>query len=71
MRFPELSHRRICAIAAAVLAIGGAIEPVRAQPRTQLVVGITDNINSYNPIADSAAFMIRVVFIWNSFRPSR
>ena len=60
MRFPELSHRRICAIAAAVLVIGGTISPARAQSRTQLVVGVTDNINSYNPIADSAAFMASV-----------
>ena len=29
-------------------------------PRTQLVVGVTDNVNSYNPIADSAAFMASV-----------
>ena len=33
---------------------------LHAQSRTQLVVGVTDNVNSYNPIADSAAFMASV-----------
>ena len=60
MRIPGLSHRRMCAIAAAVLVIGAAISPARAQSRSQLVVGVTDNINSHNPIADSAAFMASV-----------
>ena len=47
-------------MAAAVLVISGAVSPVAAQSRTQIVVGVTDNINSYNPIADSAAFMASV-----------
>ena len=60
MRIPDLSHRRICAIAAAVLADRRRHFAAHAQSRTQLVVGVTDNINSYNPIADSAAFMASV-----------
>ena len=64
MRVPALSQRRICAIAVAMLLIGGTISPVGAQSRTQLVVGVTDNINSYNPIADSAAFMASV---WSGY----
>ncbi len=47
-------------MAAAVLVISGAVSPVAAQSRTQIVVGVTDNINSYNPVADSAAFMASV-----------
>ena len=50
----------MCAIAAAVLADRRHRSPAHAQSRTQLVVGVTDNINSYNPIADSAAFMASV-----------
>jgi peptide/nickel transport system substrate-binding protein len=47
-------------MAAAVLVISGAVWPVAAQSRTQIAVGVTDNINSYNPVADSAAFMASV-----------
>ena len=60
MRFPDLSHHRIYAIAAAALVIGATISPTRAQSRTQLVVGVTDNINRHNPIAYSTAFMASV-----------
>ena len=46
---------------AALVVIGGAVPPLAAaQPRSQVVVGVTDNINSFNPIADSAAFMASV-----------
>ena len=60
MRIPAISRRGFSAMAAAVLVISGAVSPVAAQSRTQIVVGVTDNINSYNPIADSAAFMASV-----------
>ena len=43
-----------------MLLFGGGISALHAQSRTQLVVGVTDNVNSYNPIADSAAFMASV-----------
>jgi peptide/nickel transport system substrate-binding protein len=36
------------------------VSTARAQTRTQLTVGVTDNVNSYNPVADSAAFMASV-----------
>ena len=60
MRIPAISRRGFSAMAAAVLVISGAVSPVAAQSRTQIVIGVTDNINSYNPIADSAAFMASV-----------
>jgi peptide/nickel transport system substrate-binding protein len=43
-----------------VLVLGSGVAPARAQSQTRLVVGVTDNIGSYNPIADSAAFMASV-----------
>lgn len=51
--------RGICAIGAAVFLFGVHIAPACSQSRT-FVVGVTDNVNSYNPIADSAAFMASV-----------
>jgi peptide/nickel transport system substrate-binding protein len=56
-----MSARLLCgihAIAAALVLIGGQVTPARAQ--SQIVVGVTDNVNSFNPIADSAAFMASV-----------
>ena len=60
MKVPSLARCGICALAAVMLLFGGCISALRAQSRTQLVVGVTDNVNSYNPIADSAAFMASV-----------
>jgi hypothetical protein len=59
MRMSAFASRAFCAIAATVLLLGVNVSPVHAQSRT-LVVGVTDNVNSYNPIADSAAFMASV-----------
>ena len=46
------------AVTAALLLGGSHLETARAQ--SQLAVGVTDNVNSFNPIADSAAFMASV-----------
>src|SRR3954470_4820118 len=60
MRIPAISCRGFALMAAAWLTIGGALPQAAAQPRSQVVIGVTDNINSFNPIADSAAFMASV-----------
>src|SRR6476661_3307179 len=60
MRIPALSRRGFCALIAAVLVVGHAAPRAAAQSRSQVTVGVTDNINSYNPVADSAAFMASV-----------
>lgn len=59
MRMPALARRVVCAVAALGTSLAIDPGPARAQART-LVVGVTDNVNSYNPIADSAAFMASV-----------
>jgi peptide/nickel transport system substrate-binding protein len=60
MMIPSLVRCGIPACVSAMLLFGGGISALHAQSRTQLVVGVTDNVNSYNPIADSAAFMASV-----------
>jgi len=52
--------RGLWATAAGLLLAVSAVSTARAQPRTQLTIGVTDNVNSYNPVADSAAFMASV-----------
>lgn len=47
-------------IAAGAVAICVALPAANAQNRSQLVMGITENIGSYNPVADSVAFMSSV-----------
>lgn len=52
---PALAVAALCAVAATIPA-----PAARAQERSQLVMGITENIGSHNPVADSVAFMSSV-----------
>jgi peptide/nickel transport system substrate-binding protein len=56
-----IATRSFCAaITASAAAICVSPSAVDAQSRSQLVMGITENIGSYNPVADSVAFMSSV-----------
>ena len=57
-RKPTLSH--LAAAAAVVATITASVTSADAQTRSQLVVGVTENIGSYNPVADSVSFMSSV-----------
>ena len=57
MRYSAQLFQGLWAIAAVLPLVDGSNSVARAQARTQLTVGVTDNVNSFNPVADSAAFM--------------
>jgi hypothetical protein len=60
MRYSSWLCQGLWAIGAGLLLAVSSVSTARAQTRTQLTVGVTDNVNSYNPVADSAAFMASV-----------
>ena len=60
MRYSSWLCRGLWVTAAGLLLAVSSVSMARAQTRTQLTVGVTDNVNSYNPVADSAAFMASV-----------